>query len=56
MRNLPPENQTKPLNEADLENIIEDIELTAQNNLTVIIDMVLPCRCSLTCNATCFSK
>lgn len=39
MRNLPPENQAKPLNEADLENLIEDLELTAQNNLTVIIDM-----------------
>lgn len=39
MRNLPPENQAKPLNEANLENLIEDFELTAQNNLTVIIDM-----------------
>lgn len=39
MRNLPPENQVKPLNEANLENLIEDFELTAQNNLTVIIDM-----------------
>lgn len=39
MRNLPPENQAKPLNEANLENLIEDLELTAQNNLSVIIDM-----------------
>ena len=39
MRNLPPENQAKPLNEANLENLIEDFELTAQNNLTVMIDM-----------------
>ena len=39
MRNLPPENQAKPLNEANLENLIEEFELTAQNNLSVIIDM-----------------
>lgn len=39
MRNLPPENQAKPMNEANLENLIEDLELTAQNNLSVIIDM-----------------
>ncbi len=36
MRSLPKDNPTKPLNEDNLENLIEEYELDARNNLNII--------------------
>lgn len=36
MRSLSPQNPTKPLNENNLENLIEEYELDTRNNLEVI--------------------
>lgn len=36
MRSLPKDNPTKPLNEDNLENLIEEYELDARNNLNTI--------------------